>query len=178
MHCLRAFFDLLAPAPAARAAWALCAVAVLVLAHGVWRSRLPLSARFAALLLATALVNPHQYMYDLVVLAPAWLLLADLALARPEAPWTPSLRVLLYAAFVLPAFGPLSRVTRLQLSVLAMGGLLALLGLRAADVAPQRLPRGEDDPSQLRPRPATLLGREGGPADSTRVGGSASGAGG
>ncbi len=178
MHCLRAFFDLLAPVPVARAAWAICALAALVLAHRVWRSGLPLSARFAALLLATTLVNPHQYMYDLVVLAPAWLLLADLSLARPEAAWTPPLRVLIYAAFVLPVLGPLSRLTHVQLSVLALAGLLALLGLRAAEAVPRALPRGGEGPSPSGLGPVTLFGREGGPADPTRVGGSASGAGG
>jgi hypothetical protein len=145
MHCLRAFFDLLAPAWLARPAWAAAALAALGLAHRIWRSRLPLSARYAGLLLATALVNPHQYMYDLVILAPALILLADLALARPEPPGAPWLRVLLYAAFVLPAFGPLAEHTRLQLSVPALSGLLAVLahqtrsGGRIADGA---LPRG------------------------------------
>jgi len=127
MHCLRAFFDLLLPGPVAKLAWAASALVALVLAIRIWRSALPLALRFAALLVATALVNPHQYMYDLVILAPAWLLLADAALARPAPPWAPLLRVLLYAAFVLPALGPLARVTHLQLSVLAMGAILVLL---------------------------------------------------
>ena len=146
MHCLRAFFDLLAPAPLARAAWAAGAAAALWLAYRVWRSDLPLGARYAALLLATALVNPHQYMYDLVVLAPAGLLLADVALARPPLPGTPWLRVLLYAGFVLPAFGPLAEHTHLQLSVPALFGLLAVLGHQATrgrrETADGRLPRG------------------------------------
>ncbi len=127
MHCLRAFFDLLLPDPLSKLAWAAAALVALVLAFRIWRSPLPLALRFAALLVATALVNPHQYMYDLVFLAPAWLLLADAALARPSPPWAPLLRVLLYAAFVLPALGPLARLTHLQLSVLAMGAILVLL---------------------------------------------------
>jgi hypothetical protein len=142
MHCLRAFFDLLAPAPLASPAWAICAVAALALAHRVWRSASPLAARFAALLLATALVNPHQYMYDLVVLAPAWLLLADLSLARPEASWTPPLRVLVYAGGLLPVFGPLARPTHVQLSVLALAALLVLLAFRVAEAASRPDPRG------------------------------------
>jgi hypothetical protein len=178
MHCLRAFFDLLAPAPVAKVLWALGALAALALGHRTWRSGLPLSARFAALLIATALVNPHQYMYDLVVLAPAWMLLADLSLARPQAPWTPSLRVLVYAAFVLPVLGPLARLTHLQISVLALAGLLALLGLRAAETTRTPMPRGETHPSPGDPGPVTLLAREGGPADPGRVSGRASGAGG
>jgi hypothetical protein len=152
MHCLRAFFDLLLPAPAARLAWAASAVFALVLAVRIWRSPLPLALRYAALLLATALVNPHQYMYDLVFLAPAWLLLADAALARPAPRWAPPLRVLLYAAFVLPALGPLARVTHLQLSVVAMGSILILLHRVACrgfetGAAPEPVPRGEPTPS-------------------------------
>jgi hypothetical protein len=145
MHCLRAFFDLLAPAPLARPAWAASAAAALWLAHRIWRSPLPLSARYAGLLLATALVNPHQYMYDLVILAPAGILLADTALARPEPPGTRWLRVLLYAAFVLPAFGPLAQLTRVQLSVPALFALLVVLAhqtRRAGPMAAGALPRG------------------------------------
>lgn len=154
MHCLRAFFDLLVPGPLARAAWAATALVALVLAYRIWRSELPLGLRFAALLVATALVNPHQYMYDLVVLAPAWLLLADAALARPTPPWAPPLRVLLYAAFVLPALGPLARLTHLQLSVLALGGILVLLhqvarAQREAGPIPVDVPRGETAPSPI-----------------------------
>jgi alpha-1,2-mannosyltransferase len=149
MHCLRAFFDLLLPGPVAKLAWAASALVALVLAIRIWRSALPLALRFAALLVATALVNPHQYMYDLVILAPAWLLLADAALARPAPPWAPLLRVLLYAAFVLPALGPLARVTHLQLSVLAMGAILVLLervarkGAEGDAVSSRFSPRGE-----------------------------------
>jgi hypothetical protein len=116
-------------------------------------------------------------MYDLVVLAPAWLLLADVSLERPEAPWTPSLRVLAYAGFVLPVLGPLARVTHLQLSVPALAGLLGVLGLRATRAA-AGLPRGESPPSPLGHGRVTLLAREGGPADPDRVGRSAGGAGG
>jgi alpha-1,2-mannosyltransferase len=149
MHCLRAFFDLLLPDPLAKLAWAAAALVALVLAFRIWRSALPLALRFAALLVATALVNPHQYMYDLVFLAPAWMLLADASLARPSPPWAPLLRVLLYAAFVLPALGPLARLTHLQLSVLAMGAILVLLdrvacaGTKVEEGSSALPPRGE-----------------------------------
>lgn len=152
MHCLRAFIDLLLPAPVARLAWAASALVALGLAYRVWRSPLPLPLRFAGLLVATALVNPHQYMYDLVFLAPAWLLLADAALARPAPPWAPPLRVLLYAAFVLPALGPLARTTHLQLSVLALAALLLLLHRIARAGAP-----AEAAPSGLSPRGSAPL---------------------
>lgn len=148
MHCLRAFFDLLVPGPLAKVAWAATALVAVGLTVRIWRSPLPLPLRFAALLVATALVNPHQYMYDLVFLAPAWLLLADASLARPAPHWAPLLRVLLYAAFLLPAFGPLARITHLQPSVLAMTAILVLLHRLAryrpgTEGAPSVIPRGE-----------------------------------
>jgi hypothetical protein len=132
MHSLRAFFELLAPRPVATVAWGATAAATVGIALRVWRSELPLGARFAALLVASALVNPHQYLYDLALLAPAGLLLADHSLAAPpERRGTPALRVLLYACFLLPALGPLARVTHLQLSVPALAGVLWVLFLQA-----------------------------------------------
>ncbi len=148
MHCLRAFFDLLVAGPLTRAAWLASALVSLVLAFRIWRSPLPLPVRFAALLLASALVNPHQYMYDLVVLGPALLLLADASLGPRPPHRAPALRVLLYAVFALPALGPTARWTHLQPSVLAMAGILLLLHRAAAvdrtAVRPPTLtPRGE-----------------------------------
>src|SRR5262249_17314839 len=107
MHCLRSFFELLLPQPLAAAASAASGVAALVLGDRIWRSELPLAVRYASLLVASALVNPHQYMYDLVALAPAWLLLADASLASPAPRGVHALRALLYGAFVLSVFGPL-----------------------------------------------------------------------
>lgn len=147
MHSLRAFFELLAPRPAATLAWGAASAASVASALRVWRSGLPLAARYAALLVASALVNPHQYLYDLALLAPAGLLLADHALAEPERRATPGLRVLLYACFLLPAFGPLARATHLQLSVPALAGVLGLLWLQARE-----RPRIAPDPDRSLPR--------------------------
>jgi len=78
--------------------------------------------RFSALLLATVLVSPHLTVYDLVILSPAFLLLADWAKGRWfRAPW---LGWLLYLTYLLPLAGPAARWTHLQLSVLAMTALL------------------------------------------------------
>lgn len=128
MHSLRAFWTLLIPSSGV--VWALYIVSSLVvigIAASVWKSSSPLSLRFSALLIAAVLVNPHIYIYDLLALAPAFLLLADWVLNHREHSFAAAVRVLLYLAFVLPFIGPLSRWTHLQLSVPAFALLLWLL---------------------------------------------------
>jgi hypothetical protein len=117
MHSLRSFFDFLLPDPLAGLAFAAGALATLALAARTWRSDAPLELRFATLLLATALASPHLYLYDLVILAPAWLLLADRIAASPAAAAQAGLRTALWAGFALTAMGPLSRFSHVQLSV-------------------------------------------------------------
>ena len=68
------------------------------------------------------LVSPHLTVYDLVILAPAILLLADWRLSHPIAPR--GIGVLLYLVCVLPLLGPYTRWIRIQLSVIAMAALL------------------------------------------------------
>ncbi len=70
------------------------------------------------------LVNPHLFVYDLLVLAPALLLITDWTLANDPQPSTPAFRVLAYLVFALTLLGPLSRWTHLQLSVIAFVALL------------------------------------------------------
>jgi hypothetical protein len=124
MHSLRAFWSLLVPWP--QVAWALyglSAAAVLALMVGCWSSRRPLELRFSALLLASVLVAPHLTVYDLVILAPAFLLLAnETAGSRRGA--AKAVRFLLYLCYPLFLLGPLTRVTHVQLSVVAMAALL------------------------------------------------------
>ncbi len=128
MHSLRTFWELLIPWP--RGVWilyALSSIAAVGMATAVWKSSSPRTLRFSALILASVLVNPHIYIYDLLALAPAFLLLADWLLAHPRHPSSRALSLLLYLAFVLPLFGPLSRWTHLQLSVPVFAALLCFL---------------------------------------------------
>lgn len=128
MHSLRSFWTLLIPRPdAAFALYILSSVVVIAAAAAIWRSSSPLALRFSALTLAAVLVNPHLFVYDLLVLAPALLLLADVSLASLQLPSSAAIRVLLYLSFVLPLLGPLSRWTHLQLSVVAFSVLLWVL---------------------------------------------------
>lgn len=122
-HSLRSFWSLLLPWPHVAFAFFLAsALGVLVLAVHCWQRSASLEVRFAALLLATILVSPHLTVYDLIILAPAFLLLGDWALAHGDS--APSVSLLLYACYPLFLLGPLARVTHLQLSVVAMTALL------------------------------------------------------
>jgi hypothetical protein len=124
-HSLRTFWTMLIPSPStALTLYVVTALLVATVTIACWRSRLPLSVRYSALLFATVLLAPHLTVYDLVILAPAFLLLSDSIVTEPDQPATPHLKLLLYLAFVLPLLGPLARWTHLQLSVPVMAALL------------------------------------------------------
>lgn len=124
MHSLRSFWAMLIPWPhLAFAVYVITAVAALGIALYCWRARAPLNLRFSALLIATVLVSPHLTVYDLVILVPAYLLLADWVVADGR-PSPRNLGMLLYLGYALPLLGPLSIWTHLQLSVPAMAGIL------------------------------------------------------
>ena len=137
MHSLHTFWELLLPWP--RAVWMLyilSSLAVIVMAAALWKSSAPLALRFSALVIAAVLVNPHLYIYDLLALAPVFLLLTDWALAHAQLRSTPTLYLLLYLAFVLPLLGPLCRWTHVQLSVPAFVMLLWTLWRQSRPPAP------------------------------------------
>lgn len=123
MHSLRSFWAMVAPWPhVAFGLYVVTAIAVLVITLLCWRSGAPLRLRFSALLFGTVLVSPHLTVYDLVILAPAFLLLADWAV-EVGGRFARVMGVLLYLCYALPLVGPLARWTHVQLSVLAMVGL-------------------------------------------------------
>lgn len=123
-HCLRTFWTMLIPWPSVSfALYVISALLVAGLTIACWRSRLPLSLRYSALLLSTVLLAPHLTVYDLVILAPALLLLSDWLLTS-TGDSDPLLKLLLYLAFVLPLLGPLARWTHFQISVPVIAALL------------------------------------------------------
>lgn len=144
-HCLRTFWSMLVPSPGVVFILYLAsAVVMLVITSAIWKrmDNVALALRFPALLLASVLVAPHLTVYDLVILAPAFLLVADWLVAD-EGERRSTLRpydrgekfydgghllgYLLYLVYVLPLVGPLARWTHVQLSVIAMGTLLFLI---------------------------------------------------
>jgi len=138
-HCLRTFWSMLLPWPSASfTLYLLSAFLVSTVTVACWRSRAPLSPRFSALLLTTVLVAPHLTVYDLVILAPAFLLLSEWIVTNPISSVLPYFKLLLYLAFALPLLGPLTRWTHVQLSVPVMAALLYgiwKLGRRSAFAA-------------------------------------------
>jgi hypothetical protein len=128
MHSLRSFWSLLIPwTEAALALYVLSSIVIVGVAAATWKSSAPLALRFSALTIAAVLVNPHLFVYDLLVLAPALLLLVDWTLTNPQHPASAATRLLAYLAFILPLLGPLSQWTHIQLSVPAFALLLWML---------------------------------------------------
>ena len=124
MHSLRAFWQLLLPwHSAAFLLYAATALPVIVITVWCWRSKAPVELRYAILLLGSALVDPHLTDYDLVMLMPALLVIGDRILLGPESTERDAARVLTYAAYCLPLFGPMLKVVHVQLSVPAYVGL-------------------------------------------------------
>jgi hypothetical protein len=128
MHSLHSFWEILVPwHSGVWALYLLSSLAVIAMAAAIWKSSSSLAIRLSGLILAAVLVNPHIYIYDLLVLAVPLLLLTDWVVRNADHTLAPAVGVLLYLTFMLPLFGPLSRWTHLQLSVPAFVALLAVL---------------------------------------------------
>lgn len=125
-HCLRTFWSMLVPwSGVALGLYVVSAAVVLMWTIALWRRQEPLSLKYSALLLATVLVSPHLTVYDLVILAPAILLLTDWLISHPSAPQGTG--TLIYLTCTLPLLGPYMRWTHIQLSVIVMATLLYLI---------------------------------------------------
>lgn len=122
MHSLWSFWSLLLPwSKAAFVLYIMSAVVILIVAIRAWQSNLPLGVRYSVLLFATTLVSPHLTVYDLVILAPAFLFLSDWILEQNSGNF---ISYILYFCYPLFLIGPVARFTHLQLSVIAMVILL------------------------------------------------------
>ena len=125
-HCLRTFWSMIVPwTGLSFALYVVSAAIVLAGTIRVWKRTHSLSLRYSALLLATVLVSPHLTVYDLVIIAPVFLLLADWLV--PQGLTSPGTGILLYLVYVLPLLGPFMRWIHIQLSVVAMAALLYLI---------------------------------------------------
>jgi alpha-1,2-mannosyltransferase len=133
-HSLRTFWSMLIPWPRLSfALYLITALSVLAMTISLWRHRsVSLNVRFSALLFATVLIAPHLTVYDLVILAPALLLLSDwLITIAPRR--TPQIGTALYCVYIFPILGPLAKWTHVQLTVVAMSLAVFLLYRGKAD---------------------------------------------
>jgi hypothetical protein len=132
-HCLRTFWSMLIPwSSLSIGLYVISAAIVIVWTLLVWKRSQDWALRFSMLLWATVLVSPHLTVYDLMILAPAFLLLSDWAIAHPQRRHSGLIGTMLYLAYVLPLAGPLLRRTHMQLSVVAMS-ILAYLVMRSVE---------------------------------------------
>lgn len=130
MQSFRSFYSVLLPWPdAALGLYLVTAAAFVSIAAITWRSNAPLELRYAILLFCLLLVDPHVNSYDLVLTAPAFILVAGWALESGEqrrAFW-----VLLYLSFYLPGWTFIAEFTHVQASVLATAVLTCWLAAGA-----------------------------------------------
>ncbi len=127
-HSLRTFWDLLLIPP--HISLVLYMVSSSIVLFGVsiiWRSRLPLPVRYSGVLFASVLASPHLIVYDMAVLAPAFLLLADWLIARPQDDFGRRMGIVLYFAYLSPLLGPLSQWIRVQFSVVLMTAVIFMI---------------------------------------------------
>jgi hypothetical protein len=125
MHSLRTFWSLLLPGRnLALTVYIVTSIIFLALGIKAWKKREDLRLRFAVLLLCTVLVAPHLWIYDLVIVAPVFLLVGEWMLEGSE---RRNVAVLLYACYVLPLLGPLAQFTRVQLSVVVFALMVLVL---------------------------------------------------
>jgi alpha-1,2-mannosyltransferase len=125
---LRSFFKVFVPSETgAMIVYLLCAVGTLYVAMRVWRSGASFELRSSGVVLATLLVSPHAFPYDLILLAPVFFLLANWLADHPSYQASRALSVTLCALFVAPLLRVLPAPVRLQCSVTAMALLLAWL---------------------------------------------------
>jgi hypothetical protein len=136
-HNLRIFWSLLISGRTLPfSLYVISALLILGLTATVWTRRpsLPLSARYSALVLASVLVAPHLIVYDLVILAPAFLLMGDWMVEQSKIGQSPgsdsfsSMKILLYLTYLAPLLsGPIARLMHLQISVAVMSALVYLI---------------------------------------------------
>jgi hypothetical protein len=111
-HGLKAFWAILIPQPTfALILYAVSAVAVLIVATLVWRRQSDATPRMTVLLLTVSLVAPYLFVYDLTILAPVWIWLADWFLRR-EIP--PVVGRCLYVGYLAPLAAPIVPFIHIQ----------------------------------------------------------------
>ena len=127
MASFRTFWSPLVPAPWATAAYVVTAGASVAVAAWGWRRTTSPVGRVGLLALAVALASPHFFLYDLVILAPAFVVSAGILIARRAT----GLRWCAWLGFFAPIAAPLAAVTHLQLVTLVLFAWLVALAVAA-----------------------------------------------
>jgi hypothetical protein len=124
---LRGFFKVFVASPsAATVLYVAACCAVLAIGAAVWRSAARFEHRASAVVLATILISPHAFAYDLILLAPVFLLTANWLAEEPTGTRTRIVAWTLCALFVAPLLAAVPAPLRLQFSVTAMAALLVV----------------------------------------------------
>ena len=116
MGSLRTFWAGLLPGAPAQLAYAVTAAACVGLGAWAWRRTNDPVCRAGLLSLVIALTAPHFYLYDLVIVAPAFLASASILLTRRR----PALRWTTYAAFLAPLAVPATFATGIHFVTIAL----------------------------------------------------------
>lgn len=128
MHSLAGFFRLLmGRGTATHVAIGVVAAFVVLLVWRIWRHTRSSDVRFSVLVLAAALLNPHLYVYDLVVLVLPLAVLSAWTLQHQESARKVSLPAALHLLFWVPLLAPVAAFTRVQISTVCMLLVLACL---------------------------------------------------
>jgi hypothetical protein len=136
MHNLKGFWLLLfGETQLATGAWLLSAAAVtgVILLIGL-RTR-SADLRTAVVVIGTVLLNPHLYIYDLVILLVSIAALSRWLFDSPRGPEAPAVRVLLHLLWWAPLIGPLSRLTHLQVTPVLLVALLLVIRRALSETA-------------------------------------------
>ena len=112
---------------AALGLYAAAAVFMLMMAAKVWRSGARFELRASAIVLAMILISPHAFEYDLILLAPVFILLASVMGDSPDRLPARLLSFTLPVLFIAPLVTGIPAVFRLQFSVTAMALILMAL---------------------------------------------------
>jgi len=125
---LHGLFAAIVPSASGALVLYLAASSVTVVATAkLWRSGERFDVRASAIILAMILISPHAFEYDLILLTPAFFLLANRIAKSPDDRHVRALAFGLCALFIAPMLIGAPALIRLQFSVTAMSFLLFTL---------------------------------------------------
>jgi hypothetical protein len=155
MQSLRGFWLAAGAGPIGLALWAVSATPIFILLVRFWPSERERAVRFAALMIAVVLVDPHLYVYDEIVVGPALAVIVDRC-CLGERRVALLLKLEIYVFMVTLFLIPVTRYLHVQVSVLVLCILFCTLTVwpftsfrRSKHWSPQGF---FDSPRPLRPQ--------------------------